>query len=185
MSEVLARWNHLPVEASVREIMPCCSSKAWADRMAARRPFRDVASLLAASDETWSNLSAADWMDAFRGHPRIGETRVAQSESTQSGSTESGLPESRSDRSSNWSEQEQRNVATADERLKVALADANLEYEQRFRHIFIVCATGKSGSEILKVLQRRLRNDETTELREAAEQQRLITRIRLTKWLLG
>jgi 2-oxo-4-hydroxy-4-carboxy-5-ureidoimidazoline decarboxylase len=185
MSAALARWNQLPVQEAVEEILPCCSSRAWADRLAAQRPFRDVASLLAASDETWSNLGAADWMDAFRGHPRIGESSAAQSASTQSGATQSRSDRPGSDRSSTWSDQEQRNVATADERLKVALGDANREYEQRFRHIFIVCATGKSGKEILEILQRRLRNDETTELREAAEQQRLITRIRLTKWLLG
>ena len=67
--------------------------------------------------------------------------------------------------------------------MKIALAEANREYEQRFGHIFIVCATGKSAPEILEILRRRLRNDEHTELREAAEQQRQITHIRLTKWL--
>jgi 2-oxo-4-hydroxy-4-carboxy-5-ureidoimidazoline decarboxylase len=67
--------------------------------------------------------------------------------------------------------------------VKITLAEANREYEQRFRHIFIVCATGKSAPEILAILRRRLQNDDATELREAAEQQRQITRIRLTKWL--
>ena len=46
-----------------------------------------------------------------------------------------------------------------------------------------MCATGKSAPEILEILRRRLQNDEHTELREAAEQQRQITRIRLKKWL--
>ena len=51
------------------------------------------------------------------------------------------------------------------------------------RHIFIVCATEKSGPEILEILQRRLHNDKATELQEAAEQQRQIMRIRLERWL--
>jgi 2-oxo-4-hydroxy-4-carboxy-5-ureidoimidazoline decarboxylase len=168
MSGVLTQWNRLPVDDAVKEILPCGGSKAWAGGMAARRPFPDVTTLLAASDETWSNLTAADWMEAFLGHPRIGESRATQSASAQSAT---------------WSTEEQRNVAAADDAIKIALAEANQEYEKRFRHIFIVCATGKSAPEILGILRRRLRNDEHAELREAAEQQRQIIRIRLTKWL--
>ncbi len=67
--------------------------------------------------------------------------------------------------------------------VKIALAEGNREYERRFDRIFIVCATGKSPGEILEILQRRLNNDEQTELHEAAEQQRQITQIRLRKWL--
>ena len=74
-------------------------------------------------------------------------------------------------------------MADADAALKAALADANRQYEQRFKRTFIVCATGKSGPEILEILLRRLNNDAETELHEAAEQQRQITEIRLRKWL--
>ena len=174
MSGVLARWNAVPMAEAVKEILPCCGSLAWAGGMAARRPFPDVTTLLAASDETWSNLTAADWLEAFRSHPRIGESGSAQSGSAQSASAQSDT----------WSAQEQKNVAAASDAVKIALADANRDYEQRFRHIFIVCATGKSAPEILEVLRRRLQNDDATELHEAAEEQRQITRLRLTKWLL-
>ena len=150
------------------EILSCCGSRAWANAMAGRRPFSDVTTLLAASDETWSNLTGADWMEAFRSHPRIGESRAIQSASVQSAT---------------WSAQEQRDVATAGDAVKIALAEANREYERRFRRIFIVCATGKSAPEILEILRRRLKNDEPTELREAAEQQRQIIHIRMKKWL--
>jgi 2-oxo-4-hydroxy-4-carboxy-5-ureidoimidazoline decarboxylase len=84
-----------------------------------------------------------------------------------------------------WSAQEQRDARDADTALKNALAEANREYERRFHRIFIVCATSKSASQILAVLQRRMANDEETELQEAAEQQRQITEIRLRKWLHG
>lgn len=168
MSGALARWNALPVENAVKEILPCCGSKTWADEMAARRPFPDVTTLLASSDETWSSLTAEDWMEAFRSHPRIGESRATPSATAQS---------------ANWSAQEQKNVAAADDAVKIALTDANREYEERFRHIFIVCATGKSAPEILEILRRRLDNDGSTELREAAEQQRQIIHIRVKKWL--
>ena len=107
-------------------------------------------------------------MEAFRSHPRIGESQASQSPSAQSAA---------------WSTLEQQNVGAAGDAVKIALAEANREYERRFSHIFIVCATGKSGLEILEILRRRLHNDKAAELHEAAEQQRQIMHIRLTKWL--
>jgi 2-oxo-4-hydroxy-4-carboxy-5-ureidoimidazoline decarboxylase len=88
-----------------------------------------------------------------------------------------------SQRSAAWSEQEQESVADAGDSIKIALAEGNREYERRFKRIFIVCATGKSPADILKILRHRLENDGPAELREAAEQQRQITQIRLRKWL--
>jgi 2-oxo-4-hydroxy-4-carboxy-5-ureidoimidazoline decarboxylase len=82
-----------------------------------------------------------------------------------------------------WSGEEQRRAGAATEDVKAELAEANRAYEERFRRIFIVCANGKSAPEILENLRGRLQNDETTELHEAAEQQRQIARLRLKKWL--
>jgi OHCU decarboxylase len=169
---VLARWNRLPIDEAAKTILPCCGSAAWSQGMAARRPFTDEASLLAASDETWRALPPADWMEAFHSHPRIGESHASSSQSSLAQSVE-------------WSAQEQYKVEDADDAVKIALADANREYERRFNRIFIVCATGKSAAEILEILQRRIKNDVETELHEAAEQQRQITQIRLRKWLQG
>ena len=168
MSEVLARWNSLAASEAAREIVPCCGSQAWALAMAARRPLRDEASLLAVSNEVWKNLREADWLEAFASHPRIGESLGPAPATSQSAA---------------WSATEQQMVTAADEQVKTALAEANREYEKRFGRIFIVCAAGKSAREILEILQRRLQNDEETELFEAAEQQRQIAQIRLKKWL--
>ena len=63
------------------------------------------------------------------------------------------------------------------------MTEGNRAYEQRFHRTFIICATGKSAPEILESVRRRLRNDDITELYEAAEQQRQIARVRLQKWL--
>ena len=175
VQNVLARWNRLPIDEAMRAILPCCGSKAWAQRIVARRPFVDEAALVVASDETWRNLTRSDWMEAFHTHPRIGESRASQSLTGQSPPAQSVA----------WSAQEQRSVEGADADARVALADANREYERRFNRIFIVCATGKSAPEILEILRRRLKNDAETELHEAAEQQRQITEIRLRKWLQG
>ena len=166
MNAVLTHWNQLSGNEAENEILPCCGSTAWAARMAKRRPLDNEAALLAASDEIWRSISETDWLQAFRSHPRIGES-VTQASTGKSA----------------WPAQEQQKVADAADAVKIALAEGNREYERRFHQIFIVCATGKTAPEILAILRRRLRNDAATELREAAEQQRLITQIRLKKWL--
>jgi OHCU decarboxylase len=167
-TNVLAHWNLLPPDEALDNILPCCGSKAWANAMVARRPLANEDALLRASSEIWRSLTPFDWMEAFQNHPRIGEKHASQPPSAQSVA---------------WSAQEQRDVTDADAEAKAALADANREYEQRFNRIFIVCATGKSATEILAILQQRLDNDAETELHQSAEQQRLITELRLKKWL--
>jgi OHCU decarboxylase len=164
----LVRWNAQPSDKAAEEILPCCGSKSWARAMAARRPILDEALLLDACDDVWRNLPESDWMEAFRSHPRIGESHS---------------PASTPVRSAAWSGEEQQRVGIAGEDITSALAEGNRAYEQRFHRIFIVCATGKSAPEILEILQRRLRNNEATEMEEAAEQQRQITHLRLKKWL--
>jgi 2-oxo-4-hydroxy-4-carboxy-5-ureidoimidazoline decarboxylase len=180
MNDTLARWNFLPATAAANEILPCCGSRAWADGIVARRPLPDEQSLLAASDEVWRSLTESDWLEAFRSHPRIGGSRIGESRVAKS-----QAPELAALQSAAWSEQEQQRVADASGSARIALAEGNREYERRFNRIFIVCATGKSPAEILKILRRRLENDDHTELQEAAEQQRQITQIRLRKWLQG
>lgn len=168
MSEVLARWNALTTSEAAREILPCCGSQRWAHALARLRPFADVRALLAQSDEIWSQLDPADWDEAFSSHPRIGDRKA---------------PESASRTSAQWSCEEQGGVAHSSEDIQDRLKSANEQYEQRFGRIYIVCATGKSAEEMLAILYRRLDNDEASELREAAEQQRQITQLRLRKWL--
>jgi len=168
MNDVLKRWNSLRSDEAAEEILPCFGSKAWALAMAARRPILDEAALLAACNQTCNSLKESDWLDAFRSHPRIGESRS---------------PASSTARSAAWSGEEQRQVGFADEEVKAALAEGNRAYEERFKRIFIVCASKKSAREILQILRQRLRNDDATELHETAGQQRQIAHLRLKKWL--
>jgi len=74
------RWNKAPAKEAENEILACCGSRSWARGMAARRPLSDESALLNASDETWRNLSEADWAEAFRSHPKIGESSAEQPE---------------------------------------------------------------------------------------------------------
>jgi len=168
MNDVLAHWNQLPAEQAEEAILPCNGSRAWARRMAAKRPITDAAALAVASDQVWNQLPEEDWLQAFASHPRIGASRAPAKAKLQSHA---------------WSQQEQRKVGEEGDGVKQELAEGNREYEKRFGRIFIVCATSKSGAEMLEILRRRLHNEATMELRESAEQLRQITRIRLRKWL--
>jgi OHCU decarboxylase len=112
-------------------------------------------------------MQEPDWMQAFRAHPRIGERKVEHATA----------------QSKQWSSQEQSSVDQAQAKILAELAADNRQYEETFGFTYIVCATGKSAQEMLQILRRRLRSDRQTELREAAEQQRQITQIRLRKWL--
>jgi len=64
-----------------------------------------------------------------------------------------------------------------------ALAAGNAEYENKFGYIFIVCATGKTASEMLTMLQDRIKNKAEDEILIAAQEQNKITAIRLKKLL--
>lgn len=167
MNPILARWNTLSPTAAASEILPCCGSLTWANALAALRPIPDEPALLEASTTIWRTLPESAWQEAFNSHPRIGEQH-AQSQATQ--------------KSLAWSAQEQK-AATPDETARQALAEANRRYEQKFHRIFIICATGKTAADILTALESRINNSPAVELREAAEQQRQITKLRLHRWL--
>lgn len=165
---VLARWNLVDEDAAVAEVLPCCGSRSWALELARARPFADDAELCERSDRIWLRLALADWDEAFRTHPRIGERKAVGTATQQSAA---------------WSRDEQSGAGRSDASVLGALERGNRLYEERFGRVFLVCATGKSAAEILTILERRLQNDSDTELQEAVEQQRQITQLRLRKWL--
>jgi 2-oxo-4-hydroxy-4-carboxy-5-ureidoimidazoline decarboxylase len=168
MNAVLEKWNSLDRDAAAEVVLPCCGSRAWAAKLVARRPIADEAALIAESSDVWRALPAEAWLEAFDSHPRIGEQKPqghAANESLKASATEQAV------------------ALSADEAAKLELKEANRRYEERFGRIFIICASGRSASEILAALEARMKNDDTTELREAAEQQRQITVLRLKRWL--
>jgi 2-oxo-4-hydroxy-4-carboxy-5-ureidoimidazoline decarboxylase len=167
-NNVLIRWNSLDPATAARETLPCCGSQAWAAALASKRPIVNEASLIEASTNIWLALPEEAWQEAFDSHPRIGQSHA------QTHATEESL---------RWSAQEQRTALSRDETARLAFEEANRRYEQKFGRIFIVCATGKTSAEMLAILEARMKNDVATELREAAEQQRLITELRLHRWL--
>jgi len=70
-------------------------------------------------------------------------------------------------------------MAAAQDATKAALAAAVREYEARFGFTAIIFAAGRSAAQLTDVVQRRLSNPVEQELRVAAEQVMMITRLRL------
>jgi allantoicase len=175
------RWgvgwlDALPAPRAEAELLACCASRAWAAGVAAARPFGDAATLAATADEVWARLGPDDWLEAFAAHPRIGE-RVAAAPGAPEGAGAARPPGG----TAAWSAGEQAGVAGADPAVLAELAEGNRVYEERFGHVFLICATGLSADAMLAALRERLGNDPATELRVAAEEQRKITHLRLEK----
>jgi 2-oxo-4-hydroxy-4-carboxy-5-ureidoimidazoline decarboxylase len=150
--------NRLPEAQAEAELSRCCGSIRWARLMAAERPFRSLEVLLAAAERLWWSLAAADWLEAFAAHPRIGDRARSA-----------------------WSAEEQSGVSMAPSAIRTRLAAGNHEYEQRFGYTFIVCAAGLPGEALASILERRLGNRPSDELQVAADEQRKITEVRLRK----
>jgi OHCU decarboxylase len=164
----LAEFNALPANRAESVLLDCCGAAHWAAGVASKRPYESVEALNKAADSIWQSLDRSDWLEAFSHHPQIGENAASGSAAARQ-----------------WAGGEQSGAQGAAEDVKARLAQGNRAYFEKFGHIYIVCATGKSAQEMLAILEERLQNDPAQELPIAAEQQRLITRIRLEKVFAG
>jgi 2-oxo-4-hydroxy-4-carboxy-5-ureidoimidazoline decarboxylase len=162
----VANFDALPDYDAAPLLENCCGSHAWVRAMLDRRPFGSLMRVLDHAEEVWWSLGPDDWREAFDHHPRIGERTAA-------------APTGAVARA--WSADEQGGIARSSDGTRQALADGNREYERKFGHIYLVCATGKSAEELLALLLARLSNDPATELQVAAGEQAKITRLRLEK----
>ena len=161
----LAQLNALTAQDAQRALLDCCGSRAWARAMTDARPFADAAALHARADAEWDALGREDRLEAFAAHPRIGERAAAAASTSHA----------------RWSAQEQAGASGADADVAQALVEGNRAYEARFGHVFLICATGRSGAEMLAALRERMSNDAERELHVAAEEQRKIMHLRLEK----
>lgn len=160
-ASTLAAFNAAAPEAAERDLLACCASASFATRVADGRPYRDQAALQNAASAAFKALSWDDIVESMNAHPRIGD-RVP---------------------GSGWSAGEQSGAASASDAVRQALADGNGNYEQRFGYVFLICATGLSGQDMLDQLRARLSNDPEAERAVVREELLKITQLRLTKLL--
>jgi 2-oxo-4-hydroxy-4-carboxy-5-ureidoimidazoline decarboxylase len=157
-SATLSSFNAASAQAAERDVLACCASRAFAKAIADGRPYRDPAALMAAIDATFEALSWDDIGESMNEHPRIGD-RAART---------------------GMSAEEQSGAAAASDQVRQGLADGNLAYEQRFGHIFLICASGLSGEEMLTQLRARLKNNQDAERAVVRAELLKITRLRMT-----
>lgn len=150
------------------ELERCCGSSRWIEQMLAARPFASVDALIALAASVWLGLDRQDWLEAFTHHPKIGDIDSLRAKFAST---------------KQWAQGEQKGVQDASESILNELAQGNTDYEERFGYIFIVCATGKTASEMLTLLKARLQNSPEQEIKIAADEQAKITRLRLEKLL--
>lgn len=147
-------------DAATAALLECCSARRWAATVAAGRPYGSVGELLDRSWRAVSSLAEADLLEALAGHPRIGDRLTGQ-------------------RGADWSAREQAGVNSADGDMLRRLREGNAAYEERFGHIYLACASGRSAGELLDLLTGRLDNDRQAEWRVVAEELAKINRLRL------
>jgi len=156
----LGAFNAAPPEAAERDVLGCCQARSFARLIADGRPYPDAVALHAAIDSAFEALAWDDIAEAMSGHPRIGErTASAASAAEQAGATAAG------------------------DDVRQALAAGNAAYEDRFGHVYLVCAAGRSGAELLTDLRARLGNTPAAERSVARQELRKITSLRMAKLL--
>lgn len=158
----LAAFNARPAAQARDALLACCRAERWAAQVTDGRPYPALAALLARAAEV---LTDDDVTEALAGHPRIGQNPSAAH--------------------SSWSRSEQSGVATADDQVRAGLAAGNRAYEDRFGHIYLVCAAGRSAPELLRILRSRLGHDPETERQVVRAELAKINELRLTRLIEG
>ena len=164
----LSDLNHLSLSKRKEALIQCCGSTIWADKMSDIFPVPDTETLFKYAEGVWFACEEKDWLEAFSHHPKIGDLESLQKKFAST---------------SQWASAEQALVNNAGNEILEALAEGNSLYEEKFGYIFIICATGKSATEMLIILQSRLDNDPKDEINIAMREQNKITRLRLEKLL--
>ncbi|QFG25169.1 2-oxo-4-hydroxy-4-carboxy-5-ureidoimidazoline decarboxylase [Actinomadura sp. WMMB 499] len=141
------------------ELRACCASRRWIEAVRGRGP----AELRAVSAAVLDGLDWTDVEEALAAHPRIGD-RVAGG-----------------DRESAWSRGEQSGMDAAADGVRTALVAGNRAYEERFGHVFLICATGLSAAGMLAALRERLGNDAAAERAVVRTELAKIVDLRLAK----
>jgi 2-oxo-4-hydroxy-4-carboxy-5-ureidoimidazoline decarboxylase len=184
----LTWFNELPAGAARQALLDCCAAPGWAAQMAAARPFPSARNAIQRSAAIVAALTVPDLTEALAGHPRIGERPDASAD------TASVAPHRRAggdneapmrSRAAGWSAQEQSGVDAEDIAMRRALAEANQQYEHRFGHIYLVCAAGRTGPELLGVLHDRLQNEPEDEWQVVRAELQKINALRLQQILTG
>ena len=154
-------FNALPAEEAAALVRACADADAWVAGVVDARPYPDAASVTKVGRDLAEEWTADDVEQALSHHPRIGQRPAGAGAAAAASS------------------KEQAGVDPADAELAAALRAGNEAYEERFGRIYLVRAKGRSGPELLALLEERLHNDPATEYDVMVGQLREIAVLRL------
>jgi 2-oxo-4-hydroxy-4-carboxy-5-ureidoimidazoline decarboxylase len=157
----LEDFNDGPADQAVQALRACNAAPRFAAELVAGRPYPDAGTLVARAEEVARALPWDEVALALAAHPRIGDRVEGSSAEAES------------------SRREQSSMSQADAEVRAALLEGNRAYEERFGHVFLIRAAGRSPEEMLAELRRRLSNDDDAERAEATEQLAQITALRV------
>ncbi|MFD3513730.1 2-oxo-4-hydroxy-4-carboxy-5-ureidoimidazoline decarboxylase [Streptomyces sp. NPDC058657] len=157
----LSRFNTLPASEAQAALHEVCASSAWGSRLLAQRPYASAEELFLASDAALAELTAEDLSEAMAGHPPIGRPKPGDPTSSR----------------------EQRGMAGASEELKAEMLELNLAYQEKFGHVFLICATGATGEQMRDAVRERSGNSPEAEREIVRTELGKINRIRLTRFV--
>ncbi|MBB4930329.1 2-oxo-4-hydroxy-4-carboxy-5-ureidoimidazoline decarboxylase [Lipingzhangella halophila] len=161
----LERVNALQPDEFRTVFAQCLDVDRWVEALLAERPFPSQSALLASADAHARVLTDDEVASALARHPRLGERATGNG-------TEAG-----------WSRGEQSAFNQGAASAQEAFTAAQARYEERFGHIYLVCANGRSSEELLVDLESRMNNDPATETRVVANELREICLLRVGKAL--
>lgn len=171
LMRTLATLNQLDDAAMHALMLSLLHADRYAQIMESRRPFSSREELQAASEAASEMLTRDDWLQAFAAHPSLGEAPTCSSSNT----GDNDMPRDR-----RWAAGEQAGIESDH---KMQLKELNEEYRARHGFVFLLCATGRSGDEVVRALRERVNNDSDTEVGIAGAEQRKITKLRIDKML--
>ncbi|MDJ1132872.1 2-oxo-4-hydroxy-4-carboxy-5-ureidoimidazoline decarboxylase [Streptomyces iconiensis] len=155
----LAWFNSAEEPAARAALHEMCAAGAWGSTLLAQRPYGSVEDLFRTSDDATAALTDADLAEAMAGHPPIGRPKPGDPTSSR----------------------EQRGMEGSSEALKAEMLELNLAYQERFGHVFLICATGLTGEQMRDAVRHRLDNSPQQERETVRRELAKINRIRLTR----
>ncbi|MFF3325315.1 2-oxo-4-hydroxy-4-carboxy-5-ureidoimidazoline decarboxylase [Streptomyces sp. NPDC002889] len=159
----LSRFNAFDDSVARAALREVCASTAWVNKLLAQRPYATVEALFLAGDAAMAGLGADDLAEAMAGHPPIGRPKPGDPTSSR----------------------EQSGMAGASEELKAEMLELNLTYQDTFGHVFLICATGRTGEQMRDAVRERIGNTPEQEREIVRTELGKINRIRLTRLVAG
>ncbi|MDE5064088.1 2-oxo-4-hydroxy-4-carboxy-5-ureidoimidazoline decarboxylase [Wolbachia endosymbiont of Drosophila chauvacae] len=158
----IAELNQLPREQVAALIGDLLYNPPLGDAVAADLPFRSLEHLLDAAHRELLRLPRVEVLSSIQAHPVLGE------ETTDI-----------------YSRAEQSFILESPPEVLADIADLCRRYEDRFHHLFLVCAQGIGGHEVLRLLSRRLNNPTVTEWETTVRELGRINTLRLRSVIRG